>query len=188
MTLATVLSSERAGAAEPSPDQSGRRLRGLSLTLLVLRAGPLLILVVLAVILSLTVPVFMTTRNLGNVLAQTAVIATVAMGQHLVILTRGIDLSVGSNLALASVVGALTYQAVDSSFLVILAMVSTGALVGATNGLVYVFGRLPHPFIITLATLSIAKGLALQLSDGRALPGMPDAIAFIGPTWRLNKQ
>ena len=122
----------------------------------------------------------MTTRNIGNILAQRAVIATVAMGQHLVILTRGIDLSVGSNLALASVVGALAYKAVDSSFLVILAMVATGALVGATNGIFYVFGRLPHPFIITLATLSVAKGWALQLSDGRALPGMPNAIAFIG--------
>jgi ribose transport system permease protein len=173
-------SSEGADRAKQPPNRSVTRLRGLSLTLMMLRAGPLLILLILAVVLAFTVPVFMTTRNIGNVLAQTAVIATVAMGQHLVILTRGIDLSVGSNLALASVIGALTYKAVDSSFLVILAMVATGALVGATNGLVYVFGRLPHPFIITLATLSVAKGLALQLSDGRALPGMPDAITLIG--------
>ena len=141
---------------------------------MILRAGPVLILLVLAVVLSLTVPVFMTTRNLGNILAQTAVIATVAMGQHLVILTRGIDLSVGSNLALASVVGALTYQAVELLVPGDPGDGATGALVGATNGLVYVYGRLPHPFIITLATLSIAKGLALQLSDGRALPGMPE--------------
>ena len=180
MNLATASSSKEAVAAEHGPDQAGKQLRGLSFSLMILRAGPVLILLLLAVVLSLTVPVFMTTRNMGNILAQTAVIATVAMGQHLVILTRGIDLSVGSNLALASVVGALTFKAVDSSFLVILAMVATGALVGATNGIFYVFGRLPHPFIITLATLSVAKGLALQLSDGRALPGMPSAIAFIG--------
>ncbi len=180
MNLATARSSKEAGAAEHAPDRSGKRLQGLSFSLMILRAGPLLILLVLAAVLSLTVPVFMTTRNIGNILAQTAVIATVAMGQHLVILTRGIDLSVGSNLALASVMGALAYKAVDSSFLVILAMLATGALVGATNGIFYVFGRLPHPFIITLATLSVAKGLALQLSDGRALPGMPDAIEFIG--------
>lgn len=180
MNLARNQAEAASASADPVSDQSGKGLRSLSLTLWMLRAGPLLILLILAMILSLTVPVFMTTRNLGNILAQTAVIATVAMGQHLVILTRGIDLSVGSNLALASVIGALTYRAVDSSLLVILAMITTGALVGATNGLFYVFGRLPHPFIITLATLSIAKGLALQLSDGRALPGMPDAIAFIG--------
>jgi ribose transport system permease protein len=147
---------------------------------MMLRAGPFLILIVLALVLSMTVPVFMTWRNFGNVLAQTAVIATVAMGQQLVILTRGIDLSVGSNLALASVLGALTYQVADSSAAVMLVMIGAGALVGAVNGLVYVYGRLPHPFIITLATLSIAKGLALHLSDGRALPGMPEAIEFIG--------
>ena len=86
------------------------------------------------------------------------------MGQHLVILTRGIDLSVGSNLALASVMGALVFQAVDSAPLVILAMLASGTLVGAVNGVVYVFGRLPHPFIITLATLSICRGLALALA------------------------
>jgi ribose transport system permease protein len=59
-------------------------------------------------------------------------------------------------------------------------MMASGAFVGAINGGVYVFGRLPHPFIITLATLSIAKGLALELADGRAIPGMPDVIRFIG--------
>jgi ribose transport system permease protein len=155
-------------------------LRALSVSLLTLRAGPFLILIVLCVILSLTVPVFLTGRNVGNVLAQTAVIAVVAIGQQIVILTRGIDLSVGSNLALASVLGALAYKQMDSSIVVVAVMLGAGALVGAINGLAYVYGRLPHPFIITLATLSIAKGLALHLSDGRALPGMPEGIAFIG--------
>jgi ribose transport system permease protein len=160
--------------------QAMRRLRVLTLALGLLRIGPVLILLLLIVVLSLLTPVFFTPRNLGNILAQTAVIATVAMGQHLVILTRGIDLSVGSTLALASVVGALTYQSIDSSVLVILAMIATGAAVGAINGTVYVWGRLPHPFIITLATLSIAKGLALELAGGRAIPGMPAAIRLIG--------
>ena len=76
------MSGAGAGAAQPSPDQSGKRLRGLSIKLLILRVGPLLILLILAVVLSLTVPVFMTARNLGNILAQTAVIATVAMGHN----------------------------------------------------------------------------------------------------------
>ncbi len=142
--------------------------------------GPVLILLLLVVILGFLSPYFLTTRNLGNILAQTAVISVVAMGQHLVILTRGIDLSVGSNLALASVVGALAFHAGAPGWLVILAMVASGAAVGATNGLFYVFGRLPHPFIITLATLSIAKGLALQLADGRAIPGMPPSIQALG--------
>src|SRR5688572_15704890 len=130
---------------------------GVDIGLKLLGIGPALILIALIIVLSFLSPVFLTPRNVSNILAQTAVITVVAMGQHLVILTRGIDLSVGSNLALASVVGALTYKVSDSSALVMLVMVGAGGLVGAVNGLVYVFGRLPHPFIITLATLSIAK-------------------------------
>jgi ribose transport system permease protein len=163
----------------PQP-KAGRRVRALAYTLRLLRTGPLLILCLLIVVLSLSVPVFLTSRNVGNILAQTAVIATVALGQHLAILTRGIDLSVGSNLALASVVGALTFREFHFPMLVVGAMITAGALVGAINGLVYVYGRLPHPFIITLATLSICKGLALELSGGQAVPGMPAIVRAIG--------
>ena len=72
-----------------------------------LRAGPALILVLLIVVVGLTTPVFLTTRNLGNVCSQTSVIAVLALGQLLVIVTRGIDLSVGATIALSGVVGAL---------------------------------------------------------------------------------
>ena len=155
-------------------------LRVLSIILTLLRVGPVLVLILLIVILGLLSPYFLTPRNLGNVLAQTAVIATLSMGQHLVILTRGIDLSVGSNLALASVAGALLFRSLPSSLPVVAAMLAVGTAVGAVNGLVYVFGRLPHPFIITLATLSICKGLAFELSGGQAVTGMPDLVRLIG--------
>jgi ribose transport system permease protein len=153
---------------------------GLDVGLALLGIGPALILIVLIIVLGFLSPVFATPRNVSNILAQTAVITVVAMGQHLVILTRGIDLSVGSNLALASVVGAMLFHAGGPAPLVIVAMVASGAVVGAVNGLFYVFGRLPHPFIITLATLSICRGIALQLADGRAIPGMPEAIRVLG--------
>ncbi len=154
--------------------------RLIELGLTCLRFGPGLTLVILAVILGLSTGYFFTIRNIGNVLAQTAAIAVLAMGQHLVILTRGIDLSVGSVVALSSVVGALVYRHVHSGTLVIGAMIGTGMAVGFVNGFAYVWGRLPHPFIITLATLSIAKGLALELAGGAAIPGMPDIILFLG--------
>ncbi|MDO8311789.1 MAG: ABC transporter permease, partial [Sideroxyarcus sp.] len=126
-------------------------------------------------------PNFLRPINLGNILAQIAVIATVAIGQHVVILTRGIDLSVGSNLALATVMGGLVFRMTDSTTAVMLAMLLSGTAIGAINGLVYVFGRLPHPFIITLATLSICRGLALEFSIGHTtMRGMPDAIAALG--------
>lgn len=153
----------------------------LAISLKLLGVGPLLILVVLVAAISLATPHFLKPVNIGNIVAQTAVIAIVAIGQHLVILTRGIDLSVGANLALATVVGGLAYRFADSAPLVMAAMLLTGAAVGAVNGLVYVFGRLPHPFIITLATLSVARGLALELSIGHTtMRGMPAAIAAIG--------
>lgn len=145
--------------------------------------GPLLILVLLVLAISLLTPNFLKPGNISNILAQTAVIAIVAMGQQLVILTRGIDLSVGANLALATVMGGLVYRATDSAPLVILAMLASGTLVGFVNGSVYVFGRLPHPFIITLATLSICKGLALELSiNHTTMRGMPDAVTVLGET------
>lgn len=153
----------------------------LGLALKLLGIGPLLILILLVAGISLATPNFLKPVNLGNILAQTAVIAIVAIGQHLVILTRGIDLSVGANLALAAVVGGLVYRVADSGPLVMLAMLAAGGAVGAINGIVYVFGRLPHPFIITLATLSIARGLALELAIGHTtMRGMPAEIAFIG--------
>jgi ribose transport system permease protein len=146
-----------------------------------LNIGPLLILIILAAVISILTPNFLKPINLSNIIAQIAVIATVAIGQHLVILTRGIDLSVGSNLALATVVGGLVFRISDSAILVMLAMLLSGAAVGAVNGMVFVFGRLPHPFIITLATLSICRGLALELSIGHTtMRGMPDAITAIG--------
>ncbi|QDY99723.1 ABC transporter permease [Nitratireductor mangrovi] len=159
-------------------------MTAVSLGLRLLSVGPLLILFALIVVISFLTPHFLKPGNISNILAQTAVIAIVAMGQHLVILTRGIDLSVGANLALATVIGALAYRVADSSVVVILAMVVTGGLVGAVNGIVYVFGRLPHPFIITLATLSVCRGLALEFAVGHTtMRGMPDFVSSLGGSW-----
>jgi ribose transport system permease protein len=161
-----------------------RALGGVSLVSLGLRllsVGPVLILIVLAITISLLTPNFLKPGNISNIIAQTAVIAIVAIGQHLVILSRGIDLSVGANLALATVMGGLVFRQVDSAPLVMLAMLLSGAAVGAVNGIAYVYGRLPHAFIITLATLSICRGLALELSIGHTtMRGMPNVITFIG--------
>jgi ribose transport system permease protein len=135
---------------------------------------------VLIVVLTQLSPAFATPRNVGNLLSQSAVICVLAIGQLLVIVTRGIDLSVGSTLALGTVTGALAFAAGMPTAIVVLTMLATGALVGVVNGVVYVYGRLPHPFIITLATLSIARGLALVLSDGQPIQGMPEAVTALG--------
>ncbi len=141
---------------------------------------PILILLILVVIMSNLSPVFFAAQNLGNVLVQSAAIAILAIGQLLVILTRGIDLSVGSTLALSSVVGATVFAEYRQRGLHVLVDASRGALIGAINGLGYVFGKLPHPFIVTLATLSIARGLALGISGGQPISGMPDIVNTLG--------
>jgi ribose transport system permease protein len=169
------------GSDDVLPSAAEGNVTTVDLALKLLGFGPLLILVVLTVIIAAVTPHFLKPINLGNILAQTAVIAIVAMGQQIVILTRGIDLSVGSNLALATVIGGLVYQQVDSAVLVVLAMLASGTLIGVINGIVLVFGRLPHPFIITLAMLSICRGLALEIAPGHTtMRGMPDAIEALG--------
>jgi ribose transport system permease protein len=178
---------QQRGENEAAPDRADDGVvssaRGFDAALLALRAirlGPVLMLVLVVIAMTLLSPVFLTPRNVGNVLSQTAVIAVLALAQLLVIITRGIDLSVGSILALSAVVGAMVFAAVPSGPLVIIAMLATGTLVGAVNGAVFVWGKLPHPFIITLATLSIARGLALWLAGGQPLQGMPDIVQTLG--------
>ena len=177
---ATTSSGTGADAPDDGAAPRDTRYRLLRLALGVIRLGPLLILVGLVASMTVLSPVFLTTRNIGNVLSQTAVIAVLAVGQLLVILTRGIDLSVGSTVALASVVGAIAFEHGGSGPVVVLVMIAAGAAVGFVNGAGYVWGRLPHPFIITLATLSIARGLALRLSGGQPKRGMPDLVRTVG--------
>ncbi|MDX6537552.1 MAG: ribose transport system permease protein, partial [Gaiellales bacterium] len=177
MTVAPRSEQPRAGRAGLLRVDRYRLLQG---ALLSLRAGPALILLLLIVAVSLTTPIFLTSRNIGNVFSQTSVIAVVALGQLLVIVTRGIDLSVGSTIALSGVTGAVVFEHTHSSIVVIAAILGTGVAVGLVNGLVYVYGRVPHPFIVTLATLSIVRGIALWASDGTLVPNMPATVQTLG--------
>lgn len=177
---AAAAGAEPPGGTDAQYDGQLGHYRVLRVALGVIRLGPVVILAGLIVGMSLASPVFLTTGNIGNVLSQTAVIAVLAVGQLLVVLTRGIDLSVGSTLALASVVGAIAFEHGYQGPAVIVVMLATGAAVGFVNGAVYVWGRLPHPFIITLASLSIARGLALRLSEGQPKRGMPGVVRTIG--------
>jgi ribose transport system permease protein len=177
--------AEVAGAVEhresrPATATVDRRYRLLQAGLFGLRAGPALVLLLLVAIVAATTPVFRTSDNLGNVLSQTSVISILALGQLLVIVTRGIDLSVGSTIALSSVVGALLFRDGHSTAIVIAAILATGAGVGLFNGLVYVWGRIPHPFIVTLATLSAVRGIALWAASGTLIFGMPGAVQTVG--------
>ena len=126
----------QAGAASPAHRGAGHR--GLKLVLAAMERGAIVILVLLVVLLSIVSDVFLSFENVGNVLKQSAVVCVLALGQLLVIVTRGIDLSVGSNLSLSAVVGAMVWRDHGSATLSVAAALASGCAVGAVNGLLYV--------------------------------------------------
>ncbi len=131
-----------------------------------LRYGPTIaVAVILLVITALTVPDFLTVTNFHNVLQQMAIIGVVALGMTFVILTAGIDLSVGAVLELTSVLCALMLAHHVPAIAAILLAVVTGGVVGIVNGLGYTVLKI-QPFVMTLATLAITEGLALSFANG----------------------
>ena len=139
----------------------------------------LLILMLMWLLLSLLSPYFFTASNLWEITLQTAVIGIIAAGQTLVILSGGIDLSVGSVFACAGIAGGLVFQATGNLWLTLAATLLTGATLGAFNGLFISQLRVP-PFIATLGMLGMARGLALILSRGIPIFGLSKEYLWIG--------
>ena len=124
----------------------------------------------LCVVLWALTPHFLTVSNLLNVAEQAAIIAIVAVGMTFVIITGGIDLSVGSVLAFAGVVMASALHAGAPVPLALAVALGTGLLCGLVNGALITVGRLP-PFIATLGMMSVARGTALMFTEGRPVSG-----------------
>ncbi|MBV9273361.1 MAG: ABC transporter permease [Verrucomicrobia bacterium] len=139
----------------------------------------LLILVLMWFLLSLLSPYFFTFSNLSEITLQTAVIGIIAAGQTLVILSGGIDLSVGSVFACSGIAGGLVFQTTGSLWLTLATTLVTGAVLGSLNGVVISWLRVP-PFIATLGMLGIARGLALILSRGIPIFGLSKEYLWIG--------
>jgi ribose transport system permease protein len=124
----------------------------------------------LGVVLWALTPHFLTVSNLLNIAEQAAIIAIVAVGMTFVIITAGIDLSVGSVLAFAGVVMASALQQGVPLPLALATALGTGLACGLVNGLLITVGRLP-PFIATLGMMSVARGTALMFTEGRPISG-----------------
>lgn len=132
--------------------------------------GTLAGLLALGLLLTALTPHFLTVSNLLNVMEQTSINAVIALGMTFVILSGGIDLSVGSLVALSGVVLASALQSGLPVPVALLFGVLAGALGGLVNGSLVTLGRLP-PFIATLGMMSLARGLALLYTDGRPVSG-----------------
>ncbi|MBZ5200142.1 ribose ABC transporter permease [Planomicrobium chinense] len=141
------------------------------------KIAPFIGLILIILIISILEPRFLATSNLLNVLRQVSMNALIAFGMTFVILTGGIDLSVGSILALT---GAVTAGMMASGMDPILAMLLgllLGAVLGAINGIIIAKGKVA-PFIATLATMTIYRGLTLVYTEGRPISGLGDNMAF----------
>lgn len=171
--------SSKPGSADLSVSGGEQRAGGVKPLLATLFAGskgPLIGLILLCLVLAVSTDTFLTVRNILNVLDQITVLGIMAIGMTLVILIGGIDLSVGSVLALgAMVLGYVVHP--DYMGLPIPAGVAAalivGGLCGLVSGLLVTVAKLP-PFIATLAMMSVARGLANIITDGSQIIGFPD--------------
>ena len=144
------------------------------------RFGPLLGLVILCAVLGVMSDHFLTFDNLINVFRQSSVNALVALGQLLVIVTAGIDLSVGSVMGLSCVLAALMMKSGVPPAIALVASLGIGGFLGAVNGTLLTKLRLPHPFIPTLGMMNVARGLALVISGGFPISELPSGFRFLG--------
>lgn len=147
---------------------------------LALKYGSYVLLVALCLFVGLVSPTFLTIENITNILLQTASIAVVAVGVAFVIIVRGIDVSVGAIVALASVLGVGAMKVLEAPWFVgLLITLAVGVLCGFVNG--FSSAKLHMtPFLVTLATLTILRGMVLAISRGKGWYGLPSFYEFVG--------
>lgn len=144
--------------------------------------APLLALAILVIVMSAISPEFRTVNNGMNILRQTAVNGFLSAGMLVVLITAGIDLSVGANAILSACIMAMlmTTFGVTSPIVLLLAALVVGTLVGIVNGLLLTKLKLPHPFVSTLGMKFVLAGLALFVVSTRTISGFPDAVTWLG--------
>jgi ribose transport system permease protein len=143
--------------------------------------GIVLSLVLLCIILTILSPRFLTLDNLMNVASQASVNAIVSIGLFLAILTSGIDLSVGSILALSTMcMGIFAVRLNVNPVVAMILCLGFGSLIGLLNGLMLTKMRLPHPFISTMGTKQMARGIALAITAAQPISGFKPSINFLG--------
>ncbi len=146
------------------------------------KLAPLLSLIVLCFLLSLVSKNFLRYHNMMNILRQASTTALIALGMLVVILTAGIDLSVGPIMALSICTMGVIMKStgVTNSFVLITICLLVGVFMGLINGLLLTKLNLPHPFISTIATRNIARGVALIITAAAPIVNFPKAVEVAG--------
>lgn len=136
-------------------------------------------LLVLCIILSILTPRFLTINNLRNVFTQVSVNAVIAAGMTFVILTGGIDLSVGSILAIAGAVAAAIVKSTGNVFLAVIAALAIGAIIGLLNGIIIARGKI-QAFIATLVSMTVFRGVTYVYTNGTPVSGLGQKFMVLG--------
>jgi ribose transport system permease protein len=151
---------------------------GAAATALARIPGVAVVLVVLILGFAVASDNFRQPANIANILVQSTILLLIALPMTLIIMTEGLDLSMGAVLTFASVVLAWVTVATGSASLGLAAAVAIGLAFGVSNGALIAFLDIP-PFIVTLGTLGVAQGLSLLLTDGQSIVGMPRSIQAV---------
>ncbi len=141
--------------------------------------GLLILLLAIMGVMSFLSPRFLTFSNIINILRQSSINGIIACGMTLVILTSGIDLSVGALLAISTIISALFIKTGASAIISIILALLIGGTLGTLNGTIVSYLKVPA-FIVTLGMMGIARGLALIISKGAPVTGFPDAFRVLG--------
>jgi ribose transport system permease protein len=147
--------------------------------------GILAVLVLVGLILSLMSPQFFTASNLSTLLLNATVIALLSIGETFVLLTAGIDLSVGSGIALSGVLSALILEHHGSMWLALMAAVVSTLLVGLFNGLIIHYVKVP-PFIVTFATMSVAASIPMIVTQANPIAITRESFGNLGSGYLMG--
>ncbi|MBZ9635372.1 ABC transporter permease subunit [Clostridium sp. FP1] len=146
---------------------------------MVLKYKSLIGLLILCIVISFITPRFLTIPNLKNVFTQVSVNAVIAIGMSFVILTGGIDLSVGSILAVSGAAAASIIKSTGNVYLAIIVALAIGCAIGLINGILISKGRI-QAFIVTLATMTIFRGVTYVYTNGTPISGLGQSFSGIG--------
>ena len=173
------MTSTDSGSASPRPSLWARIQSG-AIEQFHIRIESLIVLLVLGAIMSVLSPYFLSVSNFMNIFLATATIGVLAIAATYVLGSGGLDLSLGSVMGFAGVVGAwVAVKAGLPTSVAVAATIGAGALAGFVNGLIITRAFVPA-FIVTLGMLGIARGLALVINNGAAIYGLPPAMVYLG--------
>jgi ribose transport system permease protein len=141
--------------------------------------GIVFVLIVLVVVISIASPVFLSPRNIRNVLQQVSTLGILSMGMTVLMISGGIDLSVGSSISTVAVIAGTMLKAGLPAELAIVTGLILGCAIGGINGLLAAFTR-AHPFILTLGTMTIFQGVAIIITQGFPITDLGRRFEFIG--------